>query len=494
MKELKVFAAFSGLGMQELGIHMSNVYDYDWVHSITSEVEPNVIIARACSNNFGNEIDEHEVDEITKELRPTQMAEYLRWLNIGLGEKDWFKYTNGKKLEYLKKLYVSCIATNNVGDINNCHIDERYDMLIYSFPCQNLSLAGKQEGFGTEVKRTRSGQLYQIERILSEIEDVKERPNTLLLENVAPLIGKFKPQFDDWCERLSQLGYNTYYQKINAKYCGNIPQNRERVFALSIRKDLDNGNFHFPQPFDDGMRLCDILDDKVDEKYYLSEKIQKRFKITDPTLQKNVIGDTMPDFRTIGERDAVYNVNGVMGALTATDYKQPKQVAEIHQIGTTKTGKEKWDNPQTERVYGVDGLAPTLNTCQGGRREAHIAEAIAMRGRYNADGTTSQHLEVGSDTANALTTVQKDSMVLESNYRIRKLTPRECWRLMGLTKEMCDKASAFGISDSSLYKIAGNGLCTNVVSLIIQHLYKAYHPNFVCDDEKFINSNAKVSA
>ena len=66
MKELKVFAAFSGLGMQELGIHMSNVYDYDWVHSITSEVEPNVIIARACSNNFGNEIDEHEVDEITK--------------------------------------------------------------------------------------------------------------------------------------------------------------------------------------------------------------------------------------------------------------------------------------------------------------------------------------------------------------------------------------------------------------------------------------------
>ena len=309
--------------------------------------------------------------------------------------------------------------TNNLGDI--CKIDPRdipdHDLFTYSFPCQDLSVAGKQAGLG---KGTRSGLLYECEKIIEA-----KKPKYLLLENVKNLVGKkFKPQFDEWLVYLESLGYTNYWKVLNAKDYG-VPQNRERVFVVSILGD------HKPYEFADKIPLdkciADILEDEVDEKYYLSEEIQKRFKITNQN--KNIIGTTKPNFRTIGQRDLVYDKNGVMGALVATDYKQPKQIAEINQLGMLDIK----GNEQVRRVYGANGISPTLNTMQGGNRQPKILEGL--------------------------------------DYRIRKLTPRECFRLMGMKDDDIDKIQAAGISNTQQYKMAGNSIVVDVLEAIFKNLF-----------------------
>ena len=257
---------------------------------------------------------------------------------------------------------------NNLGDI--CKINPNdipdHDLFTYSFPCQDLSVAGKQAGLG---KGTRSGLLYECEKII----EVK-KPKYLLLENVKNLVSKkFKPQFDEWLAYLESLGYTNYWKVLNAKDYG-VPQNRERVFVVSILGEHEPYKFADKIPLD--KCIADILEDEVDEKYYLSKEIQNRFKITNQN--KNIIGTTKPDFRTIGQRDIVYNKEGVIGALVATDYKQPKQIAEINQLGMLDIK----GNEQVRRVYGANGISPTLNTMQGGNRQPKILIPQATKKGY----------------------------------------------------------------------------------------------------------------
>ena len=128
--------------------------------------------------------------------------------------------------------------------------------------CTDLSVAGRQAGM---EDGTRSGLVYEVLRLLKN----SKKPQYLLMENVDALISKkFKHKWEEIVKELSELGYNTYYQVLNGKECG-IPQNRKRVFGLSIRKDIDTGTFTFPKPFDNGKRLKDILEEEVDEKYYI---------------------------------------------------------------------------------------------------------------------------------------------------------------------------------------------------------------------------------
>ena len=310
--------------------------------------------------------------------------------------------------------------TLNLGDISKIKVEDipNHDLFTYSFPCQDISVAGKTKGI---VKgKTRSGLLYECERIIEA-----KRPKYLLLENVKNLVGKkFKPQFDEWLEYLEGLGYTNYWKVLNAKDYG-VPQNRERVFVVSILGKHKPYKFADKMPLDKCIR--DILEDEVDEKYYLSDEIQNRFKITNQN--KNIIGTTKPDFRTIGQRDLVYSKEGVMGALVATDYKQPKQIAEINQVGMLDIK----GNEQVRRVYGDNGISPTLNTMQGGNRQPKILEDL--------------------------------------DYRIRKLTPRECFRLMGMKDEDIDKIQAAGISNTQQYKMAGNSICIPVLEVIFKELF-----------------------
>lgn len=158
--------------------------------------------------------------------------------------------------------------TMNLGDItkiDTSSLPNDIDLITYGFPCQDISLAGKLKGFEHEGERTRSGLFFEALRI---IEDTK--PKFAIAENVKNLTSKkFANEFQIVLESLDEAGYNNYWKVLNAKDFG-IPQNRERVFIVSIRKDIDHG-FEFPTPFPLELRLKDMLEEEVDEKFYLKE-------------------------------------------------------------------------------------------------------------------------------------------------------------------------------------------------------------------------------
>ena len=346
----------------------------------------------------------------------------------------------------------------NLGDISKLDVNDipEHDLFTYSFPCQDISVAGKTKGI---VKgETRSGLLYECERIIEA-----KRPKYLLLENVKNLVGKkFKTQFEEWLAYLESLGYTNYWKVLNAKDYG-VPQNRERVFVVSILGEHEE--YEFPKPIPLDKCIADILEEQVDEKYYLSEEIQKRFKITNQN--KNIIGTTKPDFRTIGQRDLVYNKEGIMGALVATDYKQPKQIAEINQVGMLDTkGYEI-----ARRVYGINGISPTINTMQGGNLQPKIIEVERTPLKFlNRNGKkTDGDYTFCIDTCHTGGIKEHYS---NGDFKIRKLTPRECFRLMGMRDDDIDKIQATGVSNTQQYKMAGNSIVVDVLEAIFKNLFK----------------------
>lgn len=155
---------------------------------------------------------------------------------------------------------------HDVTKIDILDIDERVDLITYGFPCQDISNAGKQKGFTDEDgNRTRSGLFFEALRIIDDY-----KPKFAIAENVKALTSKkFKEEFKTVLESLDEVGYNNYWQVLNAKDYG-IPQNRERVFIISIRKDIDKG-YTFPEAIPLTLRLKDVLESEVDEKYYLSD-------------------------------------------------------------------------------------------------------------------------------------------------------------------------------------------------------------------------------
>ena len=376
--------------------------------------------------------------------------------------------------------------TQKVFDITveNCHSFTANGAIVHN--CTDISVAGKQEGI--KQGQTRSGLLYEVQRLLERANQMLALPKYLMLENVKNLVGKkFKPQFDEWVAWLDELGYNTYWKVLNAKDYG-VPQNRERVFAISIRKDIDDGKFEFPQPFDNGVRLKDVLEDNVDEKYYLSKDIQNRLIITDETLTKNIIGTTKPEYRSIGQRDLVYSENSIMGTLVATDYKQPKQILETNRC--IQVGNLNYYNyDKMNRVYSKGGCSPALEIMQGGNRQPKIAEPIAYVKEATKKGYAeiyegdSVNLEqpnsktrrgrVGKGCVQTLTTSCNQAVVEPEakSFRVRKLTPKECYRLMGFTDKQFDRSQAFS-SDSQLYKQAGNSIVVDVLYYIFGKLFE----------------------
>lgn len=188
---------------------------------------------------------------------------------------------------------------NNLGDISKITRLPKADLWTYSFPCQDLSLAGKLEGI---KKGTRSGLLLEVERLLDVAAFMGELPKYLLLENVKNLVGKkFKPDFDKWLQKLERLGYTNYWQVLNAKDYG-IPQNRERVFCVSI---LGNEYFEFPKKQELKLRLKDMLEDEVDEKYYLSDDLINNICIFNNTNELLIKNGTKKGYLEASEGDSV---------------------------------------------------------------------------------------------------------------------------------------------------------------------------------------------
>lgn len=163
----------------------------------------------------------------------------------------------------------------NYGDISKIDWSQvpDFDLFTYSFPCTDISISGLQQGF-EEGNGTRSSLLWECRKAI-----VAKRPKYLLLENVKALVSKkFLPLFNKWIKSLEDYGYYNNWSVLNTKDFG-VPQNRERVFLMSIRRDLLDPNpvYNFPKPFPLEIRLKDVLEEKVDEKYYLSDKIVEVF-------------------------------------------------------------------------------------------------------------------------------------------------------------------------------------------------------------------------
>lgn len=331
---------------------------------------------------------------------------------------------------------------NNLGDIREINALPAADLWTYSFPCQDISVAGKGAGI---KEGTRSGLLFEVERLLKTAAQEGTLPKYLLLENVKNLVSKrFKADFDSWLSFLGQLGYTNYWQIMNAKHY-DIPQNRERVFCVSIRGEHEP--FFFPQKRELVLRLKDMLDAEVDERYYLQESTIRSILTSQFNARRN----------SIRQEDDLANT------LLARDWRGPQCV----QVGEMVGGK--WDKMHdiSRRVYEPSGVSPTVH-CQGGgntelkivvagqfqpvdrdynqkgkQREEHfecrnddISNAVltgdrkncvciaAMRGRNPddpSDRTPGKHLEQrlelgDADVSNTLTSVQKDNLVVEGDF------------------------------------------------------------------------------
>lgn len=501
-EKITVNELFSGIGAQVSALERLGI-PCEIKH--TSDIDHNAVLAYA-SIHCG--LTEELINTYTEYPTREEMARQLTEINLGYDFQknkpyNWYRFVNSKSKE-LEKYWLANKLSRNLGDISKIDKLEYADFWTISFCCQDISNAGKMKGFKLG-SNTRSSLLWDNIKLLKQAVDSNNAPKYVMFENVKNLVSKkFMSDFNDLLDVLNELGYNTYWKILNAKDYG-VPQNRERVFAISIRKDIDDGKFEFPQPFDNGVRLKDVLEDHVDKKYYLSKDIQNRLIITDKTLTKNVIGTTKPSFRTIGQRDLVYSENSIMGTLVATDYKQPKQILETNRC--VKVGDLNYYPYETSnRIYSKEGISPTLTTMQGGNRQPKIVEPIVavkeatkkgyvepnelshsewkqqMHKRFIEDSNsevsgvfTNQSQSFGyrppmKGYSKTLKANVHDAGVVES-FRVRKLTPKECYRLMGFTDKQFDRSQAFS-SDSQLYKQAGNSIVVDVLYYIFGKLFE----------------------
>ena len=263
-------------------------------------------------------------------------------------------------------------------DITKWDKDIECDLIMHGSPCQDFSVAGLGKG-GDKDSGTRSSLMYETLRIVEKL-----KPKYVIWENVKNLLSKkHRHNFDAYLDAMRGLGYTNYYQVLNAKDYG-IPQNRERVFTVSILGDTE---YAFPEKQELTVRLKDLLEDDVDEKYYLTDEQMDRLKATTYNCSKAEV--------------RVQNGGGISRTLCARDYKDPKcvQVGQIY-------GTEREPNPQAGRVYDSNGISPTMDTCQGGNRMPKI---LACRGRGEPPVQTLEARK--DDLTNTITSVQKDNYV-----------------------------------------------------------------------------------
>lgn len=532
MKNLRLVELCSGIGAQAKGLEHTGLFQVESV--ATADLDKEVVVSYAAIHcGLTNELIESYENYPSKE----EMAAELTAKRLGYDFKndkpyDWYKLSRKKdKTKGIEKYWLADHLSHNLGDMMQIDALPDCDFLTYSCPCTDLSIAGHQEGLkwtcqdcghtydpaaysveerylcpvcgSKHVKSTRSGLLYEVERLLVTAKQNGSLPKYLLMENVDALVSKkYIDSFNNWLERLENLGYHSYYQVINAKNAG-VPQNRKRIFVFSILKEIDTGKFTFPVSFDNGIRLKDVLEDTVEERYYLSDEKVASFL---GNLIKTEDEDTVSIKQATKDGYIKCDLPGVADLSYPESTTRRGRVQENGTVSPTltaaQTGICKLEKITTNKgegskiaTYSLNGYP--LHTDENG----NIKTIVAMRGRNpenpsdrTVGAPTEQRLEVNTnEISNCLTTVQKDNLVMEGEIllpyiRIRKLTPKECHRLMGFDDIDVDRCKAVGMSDAQGYKQAGNSIVTNVIALIAEHFYKAqYDESYECLDEKMEN-------
>lgn len=454
---------FSGIGCQERGFENSRLFDLEVLN--TSDINKDAVVSYAAVHCG---LTKEMIESYSDYPQEKEMAKCLKTINLGYEPEknkpyDWDKLARRKSND-IEKYWLACKLSNNLGDISKIEKLPYADLWTCSFPCTDISLAGKMKGLSPSDS-TRSSLLWENIRLLKMAKDDGTLPKYIMFENVKNLVGKkFINDFNNLLSVLDELGFNSYWKVLNAKNCG-VPQNRERVFVISIRKDIDNEAFVFPKPFDTGIRLKDILDENVDEKYYLSEKIIKGFQKHNENHKNKGTGFI---WKPKTDED-IANTLRANGSLCPTDNS-------IKESGIKIAGSL---NP----IKILQGIDKSVNDTQM-KEFANCITAREDRGVSNRKSEGTAVLEFPMNECSKCLKAESNDIGVVCNYRIRKLTPNECWKLMGLTEDDCAKAIAIGVSDSQLYKQAGNGIVTNCCELLAEHLYKAQYDNtYTCTDE-----------
>jgi DNA (cytosine-5)-methyltransferase 1 len=401
--------------------------------------------------------------------------------------------------KYANQAYEILYGHPTVGDVTKVAAEDvpDHDMLVGGFPCQAFSVAGKRLGF----EEARGTLFFEIARIAK----VKQ-PKAMLLENVKGLVGHDGGKtLDTIIQTLDEIGYTVDFEVMNSKYFG-VPQNRERIFIVAVRNDLiepsewsvgkrsdvvakgkkriaqigvKTFNFDWPAQNEVTVRLRDILESDVDEKFYLSEEktahlvaqLDGGLAIREATKQGYAIaaeGDAVnyqfPDSKTRRGRVGKQLAN----TLEASGINQG--VVEAEEVRPVLTPDREEKRQQGRRFKENDEPAFTLNT-----QDRHgVALSVRSVGNVNpsGNGMNGNVFDIDAGLAPTLTTNKGEGSRITSapHYRIRKLTPRECFRLQGFPDTEFDKLTANGISNSQLYKMAGNAVTVNVIDAIGKRL------------------------
>ena len=549
-KPVRLISLFSGydsqaLALKYLGINFEHYKTCEWaVKSIQALKD---LHFKDDKTNYSKELNCQYLEELdnrwnfNSKSKLTPLEVKLEWelyhygISSDYNKQMTIKEICSRTLEWKKQVYNNIRATHNLvniqqvnaSDLEIVNVDKYCYLMTYSFPCQDLSKAGLGKGM-EKGSGTRSGMLWEVERILDECENL---PQILLMENVPDVIGSKNIQhFAKWLEKLESLGYKCYWRVLNAKDYG-IPQNRERCFMVSLLGDY---LYEFPQPIKLEGRLKDLLEDSVDEKYYLSDKILSKINIEDNNIKEKIgvdlnskISKTRDIANTIKARydcgyenftpgptgviepkciggigdknsnngtqwylqDRIYDNNIAISVTTGFNpyYVSKEQnlktklCNELIASGKVKENdvirhsysKSRMDNMYIQNNQFHD-CSPTLDTrcdCLGVVVN-YIDNPLKNKTQYgwhfeqnvySKDSKCCRALKASDGSGN----IPK----LLNNYRIRKLTPKECFRLMGVKDEDFDKL-AQNQSNASLYHLAGDSIVVNVLMAIFKNLLK----------------------
>ena len=491
-KPIRLIELFAGIGSQfkALKVLTQNVESYkicEWAYN------------SYCSYNA---IHIKDYKDYSNGLTKEQLINKVKGTSLNYNEPLTDKQLASKPLEWLKNAYNNIVATHNLVNIMEIHgkdleiVDtDKYEYIMtYSFPCQDLSLAGKRLGMGVSQSKggTRSGLLWEVERILDELEN---KPQILLMENVPEVIGeKNIEDFHKWENKLEELGYKNYVEILNAKDYG-IPQNRKRCFMVSV---LGEYAYNFAEKQKLHLKLKDMLEEQVDEKYYLSKK--QINQISQWNSYENPLDHVMGQESispTITTRIAESQDGGINASMKvySEDLQNNTNIRIEGQYSLKNLNETLEKNENIQDGDFIDGynknikknVAGTITTGVSSRNNTFIAIKNANSKGF-LEATEGDGIDISTRMQYHRGTVQKgksqtitcmggenvgvvvkdEKPKIKNNLRIRKLTPLEAMRLMGFGNQDYKAMRQINMSDMAIYHMAGDSI---VVCVLIAIFY-----------------------
>ena len=373
---------------------------------------------------------------------------YARWYN---------KNTNGPLIEFVLvgwcEIDKDAIASHNAlfPEAKNCHYSDitkvdwervpDFDVLIYSSCCQSLTRAGSQKGM-TEGSGTPSSLIWYIRDAIKV-----KRPKICLLENVPPLLEtKFEGMFEKWTNTVSELGYRNTWSTMCAADFG-VPQNRNRAFLVSVRNDIKK-NVYFPEPVGCEVQAESLLEENVNEKYYYSEKDAAAFVFN--LMDKPAVDFDMPQ---------IHHKGWCVKMIITPSCQGYNNHVCITLVADKNYGKTNYKKLLSSTRFPRPGVFEVWHTT-----EQVMIPYMEKIDKAVAD--TDRKFEIFNRSKDDIL-AQIKNMGVGDYFRLRRLTPSECFRLMGVDGDNISKLASSSVPEGQLYKMAGNAIVVKVMC----HLY-----------------------